>query len=207
MPFSAPWQYRAVVHWIRGPSSVSESTQITLLLLLFELSSCAWLTRAMLLVWDNARHGISTPFLKMLFFCSDSRFVIRAIYLPSLFQPLPRWWTITRGETYKIWLDNYILSANTVGFIYVTYPPSMNPVGAVLSWTAWDGNSEHPAGGGLHGGATPAGCSVFIYLFPLDSHQILENVMIFRSWPLPHKLCIVNHQGWSSLLHLFKLKR
>ena len=62
-----PRQYRAVVHWIRGPSSVSESRQITLLSLLFELSSCAWLTCAMLLVWDVARHGISTPFLKMFF--------------------------------------------------------------------------------------------------------------------------------------------
>ena len=59
-----PRQYRAVVHWIRGPSSVSESSQITLLSLLFELSSCTWLTCAMLLVWDVARHGISTPFLK-----------------------------------------------------------------------------------------------------------------------------------------------
>ena len=38
----------------------------------------------------------------------------------------------------------------------------------------------------------------------LDSHWILERVMIFRSWPIPHKLCIVNHRGWSSLLHLFK---
>ena len=62
-----PRQYRAVVHWIRGPSSVSESTQITLLSLLFELSSCERFTRAMLLVWDVARHGISTPFLKMFF--------------------------------------------------------------------------------------------------------------------------------------------
>ena len=76
------------------------------------------------------------PVLKNVFFFSDSRFVIRAIYLPSLFQRLPRWWTITRGLTYKIWPGNYILSANTVGFIYVTCPPSMNPVGAVLWWKA-----------------------------------------------------------------------
>ena len=59
-----PQQYRAVVHWIRGPSSLSESIKITLLSLLFKLSSCAWLTCAMLLVWGVARHGISTPFLK-----------------------------------------------------------------------------------------------------------------------------------------------
>ena len=62
-----PRQYRAVVHWIRRPSFVSESTQITLLSLLFELSSCERFTRALLLVWDVARHGISTPFLKMFF--------------------------------------------------------------------------------------------------------------------------------------------
>ena len=36
-----PRQYRAVVHWIRGPTSVSETYQITLLSLLFKLSSCA----------------------------------------------------------------------------------------------------------------------------------------------------------------------
>ena len=111
------------------------------------------------------------PVLKNMFFLfSDSRFVVRAIYLPSLFQPLPKWWTITRG-TDKIWLENYISYANTVGFIYVTCPPSMNPVGAVLWWKAWDGNSEHPAGGGLHGGATPAGCSFLFFhsiRFPLD---------------------------------------
>ena len=47
---------------------------------------------------------------------------------------------------------------------------------------------------------------VHSYFIQLDSHWILQDVMIFRSWPLPHKLCIVNHQGWSSLLHLFKLK-
>ena len=63
-----PRQYRAVIHWIRGPPSVSESTQITLLSLLFELSSCERFTRALLLVWDVARHGISTPFLKRRFF-------------------------------------------------------------------------------------------------------------------------------------------
>ena len=63
-----PRQYRAVVHWIRGPSSVSESYQITLLSLLLELSSRTRLTRAMLLVRDVGRHGISTPFLKTNYF-------------------------------------------------------------------------------------------------------------------------------------------
>ena len=61
------WQYRAVVHWNRGLPSISETAQITLLSLLFELSSCAWFTRTLLLVWDVARHGLSTPFLKNVF--------------------------------------------------------------------------------------------------------------------------------------------
>ena len=87
-----PRQYRAVVHWIRGPSStLSKTYQITLLSLFFKLSLCKRFTYTLLLVWDVARHGISTPFLKNMFFFSDTRFVIRAIYLPSLFQPLPRW--------------------------------------------------------------------------------------------------------------------
>ena len=46
-----------------------------------------------------------------------------------------------------------------------------------------------------------------LYRSSLDSHWIIQDIMIFRSWPLPRKLCIVNHQGWSSLLYLFKLKR
>ena len=57
-----------MVHWNRGLPSVSEPTQITLLSLFFELSSCERFTRALLLVWDVARHGISTPFLKNMFF-------------------------------------------------------------------------------------------------------------------------------------------
>ena len=71
-----PRQYRAVVHWIRGPSSVSESSQITLFSLLFELSSCARLTRAMLLVRDVARNGIPILFLKTYVF-SFFRFSFR----------------------------------------------------------------------------------------------------------------------------------
>ena len=100
------------------------------------------------------------PVLKklMFFLFSDSRFVIRAIYLPSLFQPLPRWWT-NIWEASKIGRDNYILYVNGAGFIYGKWTLSMNPVEAVPWWTVWIGNSEHPAGGGLHGGATPAGCS------------------------------------------------
>ena len=51
-------------------------------------------------------------------------------------------------------------------------------------------------------------CWMFISSFySLDSHWIIQDVVIFQSWPIPHKLCIVNHQGWSSLLHLFKPKR
>ena len=52
-------------------------------------------------------------------------------------------------------------------------------------------------------------CWMFILIFfiELDSHWIIQRVMIFQSWPIPHKLCIVNYQGWSSLLHLFKLRR
>ena len=63
-----PRQYRAVVHWIRGPSSASETHQITLLSLLFELSSCQRFTRVLLLVRDVARHGVPTPSLKNLCF-------------------------------------------------------------------------------------------------------------------------------------------
>ena len=86
------------------------------------------------------------------------------------------------------------------------YGPSVNPVEAVLSWKTWDGNPDHLAGGGLHGGATPASWS-FYFFTSIDSHWIIDSVMIFRSWPIPGKLTIVNYHGWSSLLHLFRLNR
>ena len=81
-----PRQYRAVVHWIRGPSSVSETRQITLLSLLFELSSCKRLTRAMLLVRDVARNGLPTPFLKNLCFFSFFQILVLS-YEPFISLP------------------------------------------------------------------------------------------------------------------------
>ena len=52
-------------------------------------------------------------------------------------------------------------------------------------------------------------CWMFLLIFfiQLDSHWIIQRVMIFKSWPIPHKLCIVNYQRWFSLLHLFKPNR
>ena len=44
--------------------------------------------------WCEMMQGMGYPprdWKKTFFFFSDTRFVIRAIYLPSLFQPLPRW--------------------------------------------------------------------------------------------------------------------
>ena len=43
--------------------------------------------------WCEMLQGMGYPprFWKKVFFFSDSRFVIRAIYIPCLFQPLPRW--------------------------------------------------------------------------------------------------------------------
>ena len=56
-----------MVHWNRGRPSISESTQITLLSLFFEFSSRARFSLSLLLVWDVARHGLSTPFLNPMF--------------------------------------------------------------------------------------------------------------------------------------------
>ena len=81
-----PRQYRAVVHWIRGPSSVSETSQITLLSLLFELSFCARLTRAVLLVRDVARNGLPTPFLKKTYFFSFFQILVLS-YEPFISLP------------------------------------------------------------------------------------------------------------------------
>ena len=45
-----------------------------------------------------------------------------------------------------------------------------------------------------------------MFFYAIDNHWILERVMIFQSWPIPGKLTIVNHHGWSSWLRLFRPK-
>ena len=79
------------VHRI-SPPSFSAPITITLLSLLFELSQCPVFEHTLWSVWDVTRFGIPIPLLKNTFFFLDSHFVVRAIYLLSLFQPLPRWW-------------------------------------------------------------------------------------------------------------------
>ena len=76
------WQYCAVVHWLRGLPTVSKTHQITLLSMFFELSSCARFTYTLLLVWDVARHGISTPFLKTWIFFVFRYSFCHTSYLP-----------------------------------------------------------------------------------------------------------------------------
>ena len=126
-------KYRAMVHRIRGLPSFSTSNQITLLSLLFELSPCPGIEHALLLVGDVTRFGIPIPLLKTLFFSLDSHFVVRAIYLPSLFQPLPRWWkTMCWPEGTS--QENYTWCAKIVGSICVMCRPSVNPVGDVNFW-------------------------------------------------------------------------
>ena len=201
-----PQQYRAVVHWIRGPSSVSESTQITLSSLLFELSSCAWLTRAMLLVRDVARHGIPTPFLKKNFFLFF-RFSFRHA---SDLSPFPF------SATTQV-IDNHTRPRrNLTGrlyfvckqcWIYLRHVTTLHEpcrgcaMMESIGWESWTPGRGRSAW-------WRHSCWMFMNFFhSIDSHWIIQRVMIFKSWPIPHKLCIVNHQGWSSLLHLFKLRR
>ena len=53
-----------MVHWKRGlPSTLSKTPQITLLSLFFKFSSSARFKCALLLVWVDARDGLSTPWL------------------------------------------------------------------------------------------------------------------------------------------------
>ena len=56
-----------MVHWKRGlPSTLSKTPQITLLSLFFKFSSRAWFRCALLLVWVDARDGLSTPWLTLI---------------------------------------------------------------------------------------------------------------------------------------------
>ena len=72
------------------------------------------------------------PALKkhFLFFFLDSHFVVRAIYLPSLFQPLPRWWkTVCSPEETS--QASYTWCAKIVGSMCVMCRTFVNPVGDV----------------------------------------------------------------------------
>ena len=202
-----PRQYRAVVHWIRGPSSVSESTQITLLSLLFELSSCERFTRALLLVWDVARHGISTPFLKTFFF----RFRYSFCHTSYLY-PLPFSATSQIIENHTRYYHAYLMKQ--LYFVCKrcwTYSRHVNTLHEpcwgchILESTGWE--FWTPGRGRSAWWRHPCWMFMIIFFIQLDSHWIIQRVMIFKSWPIPHKLCIVNYQGWSSLLHLFKPNR
>ena len=196
-----------MVHWTRGPSStISKTHQITLLSLLFKLSSCARFTCAVLLVWVVARHGLSTPFLKNLFFRFRYSFCHTSYLSPLPFSATSQIITNHTRYTHSYLMKQLYFVCNRCW----TYSRHVNTLHEpcwgchILEsagwefWTPGRGRSawwRHP-------------CWMFnLIFFSLDSHRILENVMIFRSWPLPHKLCIVNHQGWSSLLHLFQLNR
>ena len=46
----------------------------------------------------------------------------------------------------------------------------------------------------------------YVFCCSIDTHWILERVMIFQGWPIPGKLTVVNHHGWTGLLHIFKPK-
>ena len=203
-----PRQYRAVVHWIRGPSSVSETRQITLLSLLFELSSCQRLTRALLLVRDVARNGLPTPFLKKHFFFFQ---ILVLSYEPFISLPFFSHYP-GDGPTHEVptksdWTIIFCLQTLLDLFTSRVHPPW------TLSGLCYDG--KHRMGilntrqgeGEVCMVAPPCWMFILIFFIQLDSHWIIQRVMIFKSWPIPHKLCIVNYQGWSSLLHLFKPNR
>ena len=202
-----PRQYGAVVHWIRGPSSVSESSQITLLPVLFELSSCKRLTRTMLLVRDVARNGIPILFLKTYVF-SFFRFSFRNT---SNLSPFPF------SATSQVMNNHTRNRQNLTGklyfvckhcWIYLRHVSTLHEpcrgcaMMESIGWEFWT-----PGRGRSAWWRHPCWMFLLIFFIQLDSHWIIQRVMIFKSWPIPHKLCFVNYQGWSSLLHLFKPNR
>ena len=171
------WQYRTVVHWNRGLPSVSQPTQITLLSLLFELSSCAWFTRALLLVWDVARHGISTPFLKNMFLSFQILVLSYELFISLLFfshYPGDR-------ESHQIYLqlsnEPIILRLQTVLDLFTTCvrPP----------WTLLGLPYLRKRGMGILNTRQGEVCmvappllDVHSYFFSLDSHRNLDNVTL-----------------------------
>ena len=146
-------------------------------------------------------HGGTTPTG-----CSFSFFVIRVIDLPSLFSATNQVMTNhTRNNVQNLTGKLYFVCKHC--WLYLRHVSTLHEPCrgcAILEsmgwefWTPGRGRSawwRHP-------------CWMFIsHFIQLDSHWIIQDVMIFQSWPIPHKLCVVNHQGWSSLLHLFKLRR
>ena len=202
------WQYRAMVHWNRGRPSISESTQITLLSLFFEFSSRARFSLSLLLVWDVARHGLSTPFLKnMLFFCFRYSFCHTSYLYPLPFSATSQIITSHTRYTHSYLMKQLYFVCNRCW----TYSRHVNTLHEpcwgchILESTGWE--FWTPGRGRSAWWRHPCWMFILIFFIELDSHWIIQRVMIFQSWPIPHKLCIVNHQGWSSLLYLFKLKR
>ena len=76
-----PRQYRAVVHPSNYSVVVVFWTFVMRAIYIYPVIGVRCCK-----IWD-----IHPVLKKTCFFFSDTRFVIRAIYLPSLFQPLPRW--------------------------------------------------------------------------------------------------------------------
>ena len=84
------WFHGAMVPWFGSPGTFPTTLEINLPAMLFEPSLRHACNDFLLLVRHVTRFGIPIPLFKNTFFSLDSHFVVRAIYLPSLFQPLPR---------------------------------------------------------------------------------------------------------------------
>ena len=250
-----------MVHRTRGPSStVSKTHQITLLSLLFKLSLCARFTRALLLVWDDARDGLSTPWLKKTcFFCFRYSFCPTSYLYPlpfsatsqiitshtrythsylmkQLYFVCNRCWTYSRhvavlhepcwgchileSTGWDFWMfiliglpslfsdthqliethtrDNVRNVAGRLYFVcrhcwlylrnvFTLHEPCRGcAILESMGWEFWT-----PSRGRSAWWRHP--CWMFILIFSLESHWIIDHAMIFRGWPIPHQLCIVLH--------------
>ena len=144
----------AMVPWSRSPRSFPAPIAIDPPTLLFVYSPCHAFNYFLLLVWHVTWFGLYS-ILNMFPFFSDCHFVLRTIYLPSLFQALTTCKDIMsfEEETSQV---NCIWCASYVGSMYDIFPQSVNPVGAVNfgQYRFWVGHFEKPRRGRLHGGAT-----------------------------------------------------
>ena len=123
------WFCLAMVPWFGGHSSFPAPIAIDLSTTSFEHSLCHPCNSLMFLVRHVTWLRLWSLLKHVSFFPSDCHFVVRAIYLPSLFQAPTTWWDTMCFEQ-PTWRANCIWFVRYVGFIYGTYPRSVNPVRA-----------------------------------------------------------------------------
>ena len=210
--FSAPTGFLAVqlngviVPWCNGAT-----LKINLPAMLFEHLLCHACNDFLLLVRPVTGFGVPTLLNKLSFF-SPFQIVIswyeRFTSLPfSRHSPLPKEQRVSRPQP-----DGWIvfnlpaMLASCAPCVYALW--TLWGLRILGEYRVWIGYFVTPRRGEVCMVAPPLSGSFFQtqkYVFcSIDTHWLIERVMIFQGWSIPGKLTVVNHHGWTSLLRIFR---